>query len=136
MSVLPPPEGFTPFSVTTGFIGVNGPVYGRRGEGRYDLGFWVEERHCNPAGNCHGGWLASFADIQLASIAYMHAGKAENDRFATMTLTTDYLAAAPLGAWIEGDARLLRITRNTAFVDMTATADGKLCLRASGIFKV
>ena len=132
---LPPPEGFKPFSIDTGFIGVNGPLYGRRGEGRYDLGFWVEEKHCNPAGHCHGGWLASFADIQLASVAYMQSAR-ESPRFATMTLTTDYLAVTPLGAWVEGDAQVLRITRTTAFAQMTATADGKLCLRASGVFRI
>lgn len=131
----PTPEGFTPFAVQTGFIGVNGPLYGRRGEGRYDLGFWVEEKHCNPAGHCHGGWLASFADIQLASVAYMAANK-QDAFFATMTLTTDYLAKAPLGTWVEGKAEVLRLTRNSAFAQMTATADGKLCLRASGVFRI
>ena len=135
MTSPPPPEGFAPFAVQTGFIGVNGPLYGKRGDETYSLGFWVEEKHCNPGGYCHGGWLASFADIQLASVAYMAAKKAD-PFFATMTLTTDYLARVPLGAWVEGKAELLRLTRNSAFAQMTATADGKLCLRASGVFRV
>jgi hypothetical protein len=31
---------------------------------------------------------------------------------------------------------VLRLTRNSAFAQMTATADGKLCLRASGVFRI
>ena len=64
------------------------------------------------------------------------AAKKEDAFFATMTLTTDYLAKAPLGAWVEGKAEVLRLTRNSAFAQMTATADGKLCLRASGVFRI
>jgi uncharacterized protein (TIGR00369 family) len=130
-----PPEGFTPFVVQTGFIGINGPLYGKHGDGTYSLGFWVGEKHCNPAGHCHGGWLASFADIQLAAVSYA-AAKKDDPFFATMTLTTDYLAKAPLGTWVEGKAEVLRITRKSAFAQMTATADGVLCLRASGVFRV
>jgi len=135
MSGPPPPEGFKPITIETGFIGVNGPLFARHCDDSYELGFWVEAKHCNPAGVCHGGWLGSFADIQLAATSYLHA-KQEHDFFATMTLTTDYLAAVPLGCWVEGRAEVLRMTRKTVFAQMTATADGKLCLRANAIFRI
>lgn len=135
MTGRPPPEGFEPFSGQTGFIGNNGPLYARRGENRFDLGFWVEPQHCHPMGGCHGGWLASFADVQLAAVSYAHGGP-ERTHFATMNLSIDYLAAAPLGAWVEGRAEVLRVSRNAVFAQMTATADGRTCLRASGIFKI
>lgn len=135
MTDRPPPEGFEPFTIQTGFIGVNGPLYVRRTADRLDMGFWVEERHCNMMRGCHGGWLASFADIQLAGVSYRAANKSDSF-FATINLSIDYLAAAPLGSWVEGRAEVLRVTRNVAFSQMTATADGKPCFRASGIFKV
>ena len=60
------PEGFKPLPISSGFIGVNGPLYMRR-VSRPDgdiaqAGFRVEERHTNPMGNCHGGMLATFAE--------------------------------------------------------------------------
>ena len=33
-----------------GSISVNGPLYTRRVDGRFQLGFRVEQRHCNPMG--------------------------------------------------------------------------------------
>jgi len=130
------PEGFTELPFRTGFVGVNGPLYVRRGaDGRLHLGFHVEERHCNPMGIAHGGMLVTFADMQLPFGARFQAGLA--DRFLpTVHLATDFLAPAPLGAWVEGETQVLRKTRNLVFAQCTVTADGELVLRASGIFKI
>ncbi len=51
-------------------------------------------------------------------------------------MSCDYLAPAPLGAWVEGRAEVVRITRNLLFAQGLATADGEPCLRANGIFKI
>ncbi len=129
------PDGFIELPFKTGFVGVNGPLYCRVVDGDLLLGFRVEERHCNPMGICHGGMLALFADMQLPFAARMQAGLA--DRFMpTMSLTTDFLATAPLGCWVEGRTQVLRKTHKTLFAQMLATADGEPCLRANGIFKI
>jgi acyl-coenzyme A thioesterase PaaI-like protein len=61
------PEGFAPFPFTTGFVGVNGPLYARRADGgRIHLGFRVEERHCNPMRIAHGGMLGLAQDVAAA----------------------------------------------------------------------
>ena len=140
MSPPPPPEGFAPYGLMSGFIKTAGPMFGRRGDGRVDIGFWVEERHCNLWNNCHGGWLSTLADIQLA-IACKTRLEAEGRTeprplLATINLSVDFLAPAPMGSWVEGCAEALRTGARTAFAQMTATADGVLCLRASGIFKL
>ena len=114
---------------------------GRRGEGRVDVGFWVEEHHCNLYKNCHGGWLSTLADVQLAMACKAHFDHVRPDppkppMLSTVNLTVDFLDPAPLGSWVEGNAHVLRFGHRTAFAQMTATADGKLCLRASGTFKL
>jgi hypothetical protein len=54
----------------------------------------------------------------------------------TVNLACDFLAPAPLGAWVEGRAELVTRTRNLLFAQGIAAADGVTCLRANGIFKV
>jgi acyl-coenzyme A thioesterase PaaI-like protein len=53
----------------------------------------------------------------------------------TINLTCDYMAPAKLGAWVEGRADPIRITKGLIFAQGTAMSDGEPCLRANGIFK-
>ena len=130
------PEGFRPFRDMMGFIAVNGPLYLRRVGGEVLMGFRVEERHCNPMGICHGGMLATFADM-LIPLSLHRKYKEIGARFLpTISLQVDYMAPSPLGAWVQGEAELLRSTKTLVFAQGTATADGKPVLRVSGIFKL
>jgi uncharacterized protein (TIGR00369 family) len=129
------PQGFIELPFRYGFIGVNGPLYARRDEGLFRLGFRVEERHCNPMGIAHGGMLVTFADMQLPFASRFQAGLADNF-LPTVNLSVDFLAPAKLGAWVEGETQVLRRTRNLVFAQCTVTADGEPALRASGIFKI
>ena len=69
------PDGFEPLREPPGFVAVNGPLYVRyqRGvEGQPEtnllqLGFRVEARHCNPTGKLHGGMMATFCDMLMAT---------------------------------------------------------------------
>jgi uncharacterized protein (TIGR00369 family) len=116
------------------FVGVNGPLYARREGERLVLGFRVEMRHCNPANICHGGMLMTLADMLLGMGANFQ-GKL--GRFLpTVSMTTDFLAPAPLGAWVEGRTEILRTTRNLVFAQCLVTVDGTPALRASGIMKL
>lgn len=135
------PEGFKPLPVGGDFIGVNGPLYVRSvaqadGSKLRHLGFRVEQRHCNPMGNCHGGMLATFADMMLPMLAHRQAVELRGQFLPTVSLQIDYLAPSPLGAWVQGEAQVLRITRNLAFVQGLVTADDVPALRVSGIFKI
>jgi uncharacterized protein (TIGR00369 family) len=130
------PDDFAALPFRTGFVGVNGPLYFRRGEdGRLHMGFRVEERHCNPMGMAHGGMLVTFADMQLPFATRFQGGLADNF-LPTINLSVDFLAPARLGAWVEGTTEVLRKTRNLVFAQCSVTADGDPCLRASGIFKI
>ena len=135
------PDGFKVLPVGGDFIAQNGPLYIRSlaqpdGSKQRHLGFRVEQRHTNPMGNCHGGMLATFADMMLPMLAHRQSPELRNQFLPTVSLQIDYLAPSPLGAWVQGEAQVLRITRNLAFVQGLVTADDVPALRVSGIFKI
>ncbi len=129
------PEGFRPLSLNMGFLAANGPLYGKWTGTHLLLGFRVEMRHCNPGQVAHGGMMATFADMQLPIAARAQGGE-DWGFLPTINLACDFLAPAPLGAWVEGRAETVRATRNMLFAHGTATAGGVPCLRANGIFKI
>ena len=130
------PKGFQARRFGEGFIAVNGPLYARRpAQGGFQLGFRVEPRHCNPMGICHGGMMATFCDMLLPLSAHVLSDVGK--RFLpTINLQIDYLAASPLGAWVQGEAQVLRTTRSLVFMQGLVHADGTPVARVSGIFKI
>ena len=79
--------------------------------------------------------LATFADM-LLPIASRFQSKVDMGFLPTVNLACDFLAPAPLGAWVEGQADPIKMTRNLLFAQGIVTADGEPCLRANGIFKI
>ncbi len=129
------PPGWRMFEFHDGFIGANGPLWVRREGDGIGLGFRVEERHCNPNRVCHGGMLMTFADM-LLPIGARYAAKMEAVFLPTIHLAMDYLAPAPLGSWVEGRARVLRVTRNLIFADGLITIGEEIVARPTGVFKI
>ena len=125
------PAGFLPLALPGGFMALNGPFFGRRREDGLDLGLTIEERHTNPAKVSHGGMLMSLARLQLAAGAATAAGLDHLPRM--MALSFDFLAPAPVGAWVEGETEVLNVTRNLVFLRGLLSIDGQPVLRASGI---
>ena len=133
---LPVPEGFKPRRFGDGFIAANGPLYVKKLDPGIALGFRVEARHCNPMGICHGGMIATFCDMLLPISAHYLSADVARRFLPTISLQVDYLAPSPLGAWVQGEAQLLRSTRSLVFMQGLVSADGNLVARASGIFKL
>ncbi len=130
------PEGFHAREFGAGFIAVNGPLYARRNGAGFQLGFRVEARHCNPMGICHGGMMATFCDMLLPVSAHVLSKEIGRRFLPTINLQVDFLAASPLGAWVQGEAQLLRTTRSLVFMQGLVQADGTNVARVSGIFKI
>lgn len=135
------PAGFRALPMGGDFIGVNGPLYLKHERPAdapplVQMGFRVEQRHCNPMGNCHGGMLASFADMLLPLSVHRKTAEVRNQFLPTINLQIDYLSPAPLGAWVQGEADVLRVTRTLVFAQGLVMADGVPALRVSGIFKI
>jgi len=130
------PEGFTVLPIGGNFMAVNGPLYVRLVEGRAQLAFRVQPRHTNPLDICHGGMLASFADMLLPVCIHRQSAEVGLRFLPTISLQIDYLAPAPLGAWVQGEADVLRATRKMVFAQGIARVDGAPVLRVSGLFKI
>ena len=130
------PAGFKPLPAMGGFIGVNGPLYLKHDGDLVQLGFRVEARHTNPMQICHGGMMASFCDMLLPISVHRKSREVGMRFLPTISLQIDYLAPAPLGAWVQGEAQVLRTTRSLVFAQGLVEADGTPVARVSGIFKI
>lgn len=130
------PPGFTPLPIGGEFVHINGPLYLRHEGDEVQVGFRVEPRHCNPMRICHGGMLATFADM-LLPVTIHRKSKEVGQRFLpTINLQIDYLSPSALGAWVQGEGQVLRVTRSMVFAQGLITADGVPAVRVSGIFKI
>ncbi|MGQ0651046.1 MAG: PaaI family thioesterase, partial [Betaproteobacteria bacterium] len=96
------------------------------------IGVKLEEKHANSRGICHGGMLATLADLSLGYAMLAHAGgKAE---FVTAHLSLDYAGAARAGDWVESQVEIQRMGSRLAFANCYLVAGGKRIVRASAIF--
>ena len=130
------PAGFHPLTMGGEYMALNGPLYLRHEGELVLMGFRVEKRHTNPMGNCHGGMLATFGDMLLPMSIHRKSPEVGMRFLPTINLQIDYLAPAALGAWVQGEAQVLRVTRSMVFAQGLITADGVNAVRVSGIFKI
>jgi len=131
------PPGFVelPMFGTGGFNSLCGPLWVRVEGVKLVGGFRVETRHCNPAGNCHGGMLATFCDVHMA-LGTQFEHTLGTLILPTISLSIDYLAPTLKGAWVEAQVEIAKLTRGMVFASETITADGEPVARASGIYKI
>lgn len=131
-----PPSGFRRVGGYCGsFIEHSGPLFGRLDGHELALGFRVLSWHLNPLANAHGGMLASLADLLLATGA-MYRPEGWGRILPTVSLQMDFLAPAPLGAWVEGRSEVLKVTGSFLFAQGLVLADGQPAMRASGVLKL
>ena len=131
----PIPTGFFIAAAGSGFASRNAVFCGRWANERLLLGFRVGEQHSNLGGVLHGGMLATFADT-LLPYAAMYQALGGRRFLPTISLQIDYLAPAAIGAWVQGEAEVLRMTRNMVFMQGMIAADEEPIARVSGIFKL
>jgi acyl-coenzyme A thioesterase 13 len=127
-----PPAGFTAIARRQGpFNLLVGPVYERRAAEKVSLGLRVAGKHTNSRGICHGGVLATLADLALG---YAMIGRTDKSGFVTVHLSIDYAGAAKLGDWIESDIEVQRIGEQIAFCNGYLAVGDRRIVRASGVF--
>jgi len=126
------PGGYEPIISNSRFSWRNGPVFERADDSGWVRAFRVSSIHSNAGGFCHGGMLMTFADIVLASAVLKKCGFP----FVTLHMSSDFVAAVPTGAWVEGTAQVSHVTGSMAFVSGELKAEGQPCLSVSGIFKL
>ena len=127
-----PPAGFEPILSNSAFGWENGPIFEKKVPGGCRRGFRVAERHINAGGMCHGGMMMTFADILLAT-AVMEVAEPP---FVTIRLTTDFIDAAQLGEWVEGEAISSGVEDGVVSVACVMKAAERTVASASGLFKL
>lgn len=128
------PAGFELAPIGGDFAIHNGPLYARWHQEHLQLGFQVQQHQINPGQNCHGGMLGMFVDILLSSAAHYQTD-IPRQFLPTISLQIDFMASAPLGDWVQGQAEILKVTRNLIFSQGLITCNGKVIVRASGVFR-
>ena len=130
---MPPiPEAFRKIERLSPFNALVGPLYERRDGESVSIGIVVEEKHTNSRGICHGGVLATLADLALGY--EMLAKSGDKGSFLTAHLAVDYAGAAKVGDWIESQVEIQRVGARLAFANCYLVANDKPIVRASAIF--
>jgi uncharacterized protein (TIGR00369 family) len=134
--VTPTPPGFRAVRIAGPFVVHNGPLFARLGpDHRLQLGFRVEQRHTNSMGVCHGGMLATFADVLVPSAMLYRPEPTDRRLSPTISLQLDYMGSVHEGDWVQGEAEILRVTRHLLFGQAIVTCNGAAVLRVSGVYK-
>lgn len=116
-----------------GFNAHVGPIrFARVGETEFAAALLIGARHINVGGVCHGGVLMTLADVAMGAGSYAAGGE---HPCATISFDAQFLAAAKRDTWIIARARQLRRVRELSFMDCEMHADGRLVMRANGIWK-
>jgi acyl-coenzyme A thioesterase 13 len=127
------PRGFRPIPRLSPFNALVGPLYQRRRRGaEMSVGLRIEKKHTNSRGICHGGVLATLADLSLGYA--MHAKTDGKAAFVTAHLAVDYAGAAKVGDWIESVVEIQRLGSRLAFANCYLVSGERRIVRASAIF--
>ena len=127
------PEGFRKIERLSPFNALVGPLYERRDGETVSIGLAIEEKHVNSRGICHGGVLATLADLALGYGMIAKMGGTRGG-FVTAHLAVDYAGAARPGDWIESQVEIQRVGSRLAFANCYLISNQKPIVRASAIF--
>lgn len=116
--------------------GVNahiGPMrFAAGAKGEWYLALELDERHMNLGGICHGGVLLTVADTAMGTAAFEARGRR---LCATIGLQSQFVAAAKKDQTLLAHVMLDRLAGGLAFMQCELHAGGRLCMRATGIWK-
>jgi uncharacterized protein (TIGR00369 family) len=137
-----PPAGYHEVGLMDPFEAHVGPFFEKRapeeGPGFDGLGelwaaFYIDERHVNASGICHGGMLMTFADAVLGTLAWN-----ANDRAPCVTIgmQTNFMRAGRSGDLVEVRPEMVRRTRSILFIQGTFVCQGMALFQSTSLWKV
>ncbi len=126
------PEGFTALTTGLGFIDALQPLFHCVSDNAARFGLVVEDQHCNMMGICHGGVLASLADVAAAHNINRQRGTIGGA--PTINLSLDFIRAAKRGRWIEAFTDRVEVRRRFGFASGAVVCDGEDVARFNGTF--
>ena len=125
------PRGFRAIERASPFNALVGPLYEREESGSLSIGLRIGDKHTNSRGICHGGVLATLADLAMGYAMLHRLGKGG---FVTAHLAVDYADAARVGDWIQSAVEIQRVGASLAFANCYLLAGERRIVRASAIF--
>ena len=126
------PDGFEIAAGTDPAEDLIGPFYLKRVSKHCETGLLTEARHTNKLGTVHGGVLMTFADYTLCAIGKTGS---HDDSIVTVSLTTEFVRAAPAAEWLSGEGTISRRTRSLVFVQGRLCHGDEVIMTFSGIGK-
>jgi acyl-coenzyme A thioesterase 13 len=132
------PEGYEVVKRTQGpgFGGLVGPFYAKREGREISLGLRLEPRHLNSRGSCHGGLLATLADVALGYACAAASEDGQGRNFVTIDLSIEYLAGTQAGDWLYSEVQVLNADTRTAAAAGHLLVDGRPVARISANFRM
>lgn len=126
------PDGFKLIIRADGYAKNFGPTYLHSFDPK--IGFFVMAHHLNPSGICHGGALATFADLQFSAIRSKLKG---SHRFRpTLMLALDYFAPIQHSAWVEAEVTILNEAHGIVTTRALITVNGQLVAQSRATYHV
>lgn len=139
---IAPPDGYHEVALMDPFEAFVGPFFEKRnrsegagfdGKGELWAAFYIDERHVNGSGICHGGMLMTFADATLGTIAWNANNRAP---CVTLSMQTNFIRAGKSGDLVEVRPELVRKTPTVLFVQGTFLVSGEPLFSASSIWRL
>ena len=128
------PEGFAPHFRRSPLTEPWEPIYSRTTETSVVIGLRAGPAHLNSRGLVHGGLMTCLADNAMGLSCGLRLSK--GPRLLTANLSIDFLSVASPGQWIQFETTFVRPGRTLCFAQAFVTADGEICARANGVFRV
>jgi acyl-coenzyme A thioesterase PaaI-like protein len=97
-----------------------------------EYAFIAADRHCNAENIVHGGVLMSFADYSLCMTA---TGRYADESCVTVSFSSEFVAAAQIGAMVLCRCELIRQTRTLAFVRGQVMSDDATVMTFSAVVR-
>jgi uncharacterized protein (TIGR00369 family) len=132
MSDEVPPEGFVQLPRGLGFADSLQPCFLHIEDGRVSFGLFVQTRHSNSLGICHGGVLMTLAD--MAAATGVNVARGQRSGSPTVNLAVDFISGARLGDWIQADAEQVSVKRRFGFSNGTICNASGIVARFNGTF--
>ena len=125
------PEGYKQLAGVSPAEDDIGPFYYKKAESGLQMGFIAQHKNCNGLGTVHGGVLMCFADYAATMLAL--SGVKEN--CATISFTSDFMAGAKLGDWIEASGMVVKRTGSLTFLRGQLTVGDELVLSFQAVMR-
>jgi uncharacterized protein (TIGR00369 family) len=128
------PEGFARHFRQSPLTDPWEPIYSKRTTDAVIIALRLAAPHTNSRGLAHGGLITSLADNAMGLSCGVKLG--DGARLVTVGLSIDFIGPAQVGQWLAVETEIIKLGGTLCFAQCVVTADGEICARANGTFRV